>query len=72
MKEIVDPKNVVPPLFCSKHRIMKQYGVALSKEGEFFKYMRDQFPALSKTTLNQEVFVSANFHLLDEGLPSRK
>ncbi|GBM58866.1 hypothetical protein AVEN_87158-1 [Araneus ventricosus] len=36
---------------------MKQFVKALPKDGEYFKYPRDQFPGLSEAKLKEGVFV---------------
>lgn len=53
---LIDSKKVLIPPLHIKLGLMKQFVKALNKEGDCYKYLRDQFPGLSDAKIGAGVF----------------
>ncbi|GBM20616.1 hypothetical protein AVEN_230215-1 [Araneus ventricosus] len=65
-ENLVDPKKVLLPPLHIKLGLMKQFVKALTKEGECFKYLCDQFPCLSEAKLKDGVFVGPDRKMMND------
>jgi hypothetical protein len=64
LKSHVDPKKILLPPRHIKLGIMKQFVKALSKTGNFFKYLCKKFPNLSEVKLKEGLFVGRDVRKL--------